>query len=242
MSRNLAQYDIFHSPYYHGINYAGDFEMPVIRGTDKVPERLIRFSDAKPQKRDDPEAWVVPYEFDIRLRPMWRNAYRYLPRMLNHPGMFSWDFSMYRCMPFGLQYWNCFRSRLIGALYERYGGLCIPNVRPSDSRSPKIGRSLGAAAKNYDVRDPRSGRAYRFIEGTSLTNVEVFAGKGTRNKLNPKVARGLSEQAGGRPKDWQHVKGIGTLDYHGHARKAEVHRFEAKGDKVKFKAKERPDR
>ena len=111
--------------------------MPVIRGTDKVPERLVRFSDAKSQRRDNPGAWVVPYEFDTKLRPMWRNAYRYLPRMLNHPGMFSWDFSMYRCMPFGLQYWNCFRSRLIGALYERYGGLCIPNVRPSDSRSLK---------------------------------------------------------------------------------------------------------
>ncbi len=101
-----------------------------------------------------------------------------------------------------------------------------------------IGRSLGAAARNYDVKDPRSGRAYRFIEGTSLTNVEVFAGKGTRNKLNPKVARGLSEQVGGRPKDWQHVKAIGTLDYHGHARKAEVHWFQAKDVKVKFKVKE----
>ena len=74
-----------------------------------------------------------------------------------------------------------------------------------------IGRSLGAAAMNYNVSDPRSGRAYRFIEGTSITDVEVFAGKGTRNKLSPKVSHGLSEQVGGRPRDWQHVKGIGTV-------------------------------
>lgn len=102
-----------------------------------------------------------------------------------------------------------------------------------------IGRSLGAAAMNYDVRDPRTGRAYRFLEGTSITNVEVFAGNGTRNRLSPKVSHGLSEQVGGRPRDWQHVKGIGTLDYHGRARRAEVHWFQAKGvGRVKFKVKE----
>lgn len=103
----------------------------------------------------------------------------------------------------------------------------------------QIGRSLGAKALNYDVKDPRSGRSYRFLEGSTIRNVEVFAGKGVRNKLNPKVAQGLSEQMGGRPRDWKHVKGIGTLDYNGHARTAEVHWFEAAGQpKVKFKVKE----
>lgn len=103
----------------------------------------------------------------------------------------------------------------------------------------RIGKSLSAAALNYDVRDPRSGRSYRFVEGTAIRNVEVFAGKGVRNKLNPKVAKGLSEQVGGKPRDWKHVKGIGVLDYGGVSRKAEVHWFEAAGQpKVKFKVKE----
>lgn len=101
-----------------------------------------------------------------------------------------------------------------------------------------IGRSLGAAALNYDVADPRTGRAYRFLEGTTITDDEVFAGKGTRNKLNPKVSHGLSKKFGGRPRDWQHVKGTGTLDYHGRARRAEIHWFQARGvGKVKFKVK-----
>lgn len=112
-----------------------------------------------------------------------------------------------------------------------------PDTKPESDWH--IGRSLGAAAMNYDVRDPRTGRAYRFLEGTTITNVEVFAGKGTRNRLSPKVSRGLSEQVGGRPRDWQHVKGIGTLDYHGRARRAEVHWFQARGiGRVKFKVKE----
>ena len=102
-----------------------------------------------------------------------------------------------------------------------------------------IGRSLSARALNYDVSDPKTGKIYHFIEGTTITQVEVFAGKGTRNKLSPKVARGLSEQVGGSPRDWKHVKGIGSLDFNGRARKAEVHWFEAAGQpKVKFKVKE----
>lgn len=101
-----------------------------------------------------------------------------------------------------------------------------------------IGKSLGAAALNYDVKDPRSGKSYRFLEGTTVSNVEVFAGKGVRNKLKPEVAYGLSQQIGGRPRDWKHVKGIGTLNVNGQAVDAEVHWFEASGQpKVKFKVK-----
>ncbi|NLQ12270.1 hypothetical protein HGI81_00140 [Olsenella sp. KGMB02461] len=101
-----------------------------------------------------------------------------------------------------------------------------------------IGRSLGAAALNYDVKDPKTGKSYKFLEGTSIRNVEVFAGKGVRNKLKPKVAQGLSQQVGGRPRDWKHVKGIGTPNVNGRPVDAEIHWFEAAGQpKVKFKVK-----
>ncbi|MCC6108672.1 MAG: DUF4417 domain-containing protein [Denitrobacterium sp.] len=133
----LESYDVFHSRYYKGATYSGNFEMPVIEGTDEVPRGVIRFSDSRSRKRDDSEAWVVPYEHDIKIERVWRNAFRYMDGLLEHPGIVSWDFSMYRVMPFALQYWNCFRGRLIGSLYERCGGKCIPNIRPSDPRSYK---------------------------------------------------------------------------------------------------------
>lgn len=134
---NLLKYDVWHSHYYDGVAYAGDFEMPIIQGTDKIPDELVRFSDSKSSKRDNPDAWVVPYEHDIKLECMWHNAFKYEPDLLEHPGIISWDFSMYRCMPFALQYWNCFRGRLLGSLHERLGGKCIPNIRPTDIRSLK---------------------------------------------------------------------------------------------------------
>ena len=101
-----------------------------------------------------------------------------------------------------------------------------------------VGRSLGARAVNYDVKDSKTGKSFRFIEGSTIRNVEVFVGKGTCNKLSKKVAGGLSQQIGGRPKDWKHVKGTGSLDVNGRAVTAEVHWFEASGQpKVKFKVK-----
>lgn len=131
----LSLYDTWYTRYYDGATFVGDFEMPVIQGTDKVPERLVRFSDSKSRKSDDPDAWVVPYEHDTKLECMWNNAFKYEPGLLEHPGIVSWDFSMYRNMPFGLQLWNCLRSRLLGSLHERLGGTCIPNIRPTDARS-----------------------------------------------------------------------------------------------------------
>ncbi|MBE6465800.1 hypothetical protein [Denitrobacterium detoxificans] len=121
------------------------------------------------------------------------------------------------------------------------GRLPLSIVEPSaiPQEDIQIGRSLGCRALNYDVKDPRTGKVYKFLEGSKISNVEVFAGKGTRNKLKPQVAEGLSKQIGGKPRDWKHVKGVGTLEYKGRTRKAEVHWFEASGQpKVKFKVKE----
>ncbi len=102
----------------------------------------------------------------------------------------------------------------------------------------RIGRSLGAAALNYNVKDSHSGASFKFIEGTEIHYVQTFAGHGVRNKLRSKTLAGLVSEYGGRPKNWMHVKGIGTLDFYGRPRKAEVHWFEEKSvGKVKFKVK-----
>lgn len=114
-----------------------------------------------------------------------------------------------------------------GSLLESYPGEAF-----------QIGRSLGAAAMNYDIRDPRSGKYYKFAEGTTIDNVETFAGKGTRSPLRPKVAEGLTRQHGGRKSDWKHSKGTGTIDRGSKWQAAEVHWFENNGVKVGFKIKE----
>ena len=101
-----------------------------------------------------------------------------------------------------------------------------------------IGRSLGAKAKNCSIIDPMSGERFQFTEGTKIRNPKVFAGKGGVKELNDETKEGLTEQLGGNPSDWQHCKGIGTVDYYGEDRDAEVHWFqEPTVGKHKFRIK-----
>ena len=70
------------------------------------------------------------------------------------------------------------------------------------SEDVHVGRSVGAKALSYDVRDPSTGRVYHLAEGSTITNVEVFAGRGVSTKLRPKVVAGLVERYGGRARNW----------------------------------------
>lgn len=102
----------------------------------------------------------------------------------------------------------------------------------------RIGRSIGAKARNYKIVDYSTGEVFTFVEGTIIQNVKVFAGKGVSTPLAEEVKNGLSEQHGGEPEDWQHAKGIGIIDFYGENRKAEVHWFQADGiGRIKFKIK-----
>lgn len=91
----------------------------------------------------------------------------------------------------------------------------------------EIGRSLGAKAKNYDIIDLETGEHFNLVEGTSLTNVEVFAGKGV--KTTYRKADVYAKKYGGKPEDWRHTKGTGIVDYYGEERKAELHWSECAG-------------
>ena len=103
-----------------------------------------------------------------------------------------------------------------------------------------IGKSVGAKAKNYDVFDPQTGRAFQFVEGTHIQDSQVFAGYGSRTPLHEGVAEGLSKQFGGTVEKWQHVKGFGYLDMDGEEVKVEVHWFQNPDiGKCKFKVKKR---
>ncbi len=99
----------------------------------------------------------------------------------------------------------------------------------------EIGRSLGAAA--FRDRVWVEGKGYYYLaEGSSITKVVVFAGKGTKTPL--RVAGGLSQKFGGKTEDWQHTRGEGVVVFEGENRRAELHWFEnADVGRVKMKVK-----
>ena len=87
-----------------------------------------------------------------------------------------------------------------------------------------VGRSLGAKAKNYDIKLP-NGEKVHLTEGTRVTNVQVIAGKG-RNREIDIVPLLLNAYPGTIEYEWQKVKGIGYIDYHGESYKVNLHWYE----------------
>ncbi len=137
MFGDLSKYDVFNTCLLHGAQYAGDLEMPVLQGTDQVPNKLVPFSKAMARSFTDRDCWVCFYEHDIKFVRLWRHPEKYIDRLLEFRGIVSPDFSMYRNMPAVMQYWSCFMGRAIAHRCEADGGVVLPNVRLSDTRSFK---------------------------------------------------------------------------------------------------------
>ena len=98
-----------------------------------------------------------------------------------------------------------------------------------------IGKSLGAAASNHKVWVEGEGY-YKLAEGTKITKVHVFAGKGTKTPV--RVAKHLTKQYGGIEENWQHTRGEGIVNFEGKNRRAELHWFENQDvGKIKMKVK-----
>ena len=111
-------------------------------------------------------------------------------------------------------------------------------IKLPDEVMPK---SVGAKWANYDIRMPNGGTT-RFVEGSKLQNIEVFAGKGTKTPFRQEDL--YIKCFGGKKGEWQKVKGFGMVyDEYGEERKAELHWCQAEGvGRVDFKIKKRGEK
>lgn len=103
-----------------------------------------------------------------------------------------------------------------------------------DKADVHIGRSVGAAAKNYPVRLPDGGYA-KLAEGTSITNIHVIAGYGHKTPI--RVRFKLESNYHVDAEKWQKLTGNGFVSIQGKVRPAELHWYEADGERVEMKVK-----
>ena len=134
MRRNCR--DVFKSFLVKFAEYAGLFEFPVIKTTQRVPNKLIPFSKAL--SSTDYDQWVHFYEDDYLFERLWNNPQKYLEKLSRFNGVILPDFSLYRDMPFVMQLWNIYRSRAIGCWLQNNGVTVIPNIRYGDKRTFRI--------------------------------------------------------------------------------------------------------
>ena len=128
-------YDVFHAFLVENADYDGYYELPVIRTSDHLPDKVITFSKAMSKTWDDFDCWVVFYEHDRDFERLWSKPRQYLDKLKKFKGIISPDFSLYRNMPLIMQMWNTYRSRAIAVWLQNNGVEVIPNVRFGDERT-----------------------------------------------------------------------------------------------------------
>ncbi len=116
-------------------DYVGHMELPSIKTSNLLPEKVIPFSKAMEKAWKDFDCWIVFYEHDEKFERLWNNPKKYLKRLKKFKGVISPDFSLYRNMPLCMQIWNTYRGRALAIWLQNSGIEVIPNIRFGDERT-----------------------------------------------------------------------------------------------------------
>lgn len=125
--------DVFHAFLVKNATYDGAEEIPRVRTSNYLPNKLIAFSKAI--KSDQYDSWIHFYELDQKIESFWNNPQKYLPIIQRFKGVISPDFSLYYDMPLCMQQWNTYRGKALACWLQENGIEVIPNVRWGDERS-----------------------------------------------------------------------------------------------------------
>lgn len=119
----------------HGVKFDGIFEMPKIEGPIRltIPNGFIPFTQRQRAPTDN-EALSF-FEFDTKFADVLKYPERYIEMAKDFSVFVPPDCSVYRDMPLALQITNIYRSRAIGAHYQRHGANVYPLVRWGDERT-----------------------------------------------------------------------------------------------------------
>ena len=108
----------------------GDYYLPQLGSSNKMPTRLTSFGNKKSQGESD--SWIHFYQDDSKFMCLWNNPSNYLATFKRYQGVITPDFSVYRNMPRELQRQSVYKNRAIGHWLTSNGVEVIPNIRWGD--------------------------------------------------------------------------------------------------------------
>ena len=161
-SRRMRK-DVFHAFLVKNASYAGKEEIPCVKTSSLLPEKVIPFS--KILSSHDYDAWIHFYEHDYVFEKLWNNPQKYLPIIRKFKGVISPDFSLYYDMPLVLQKWNTYRGKALAFWLQTNGVEVIPNVRWGDERT--FGLSTLGVEKNKTIAVGTHG-CIKTVEGRQM--------------------------------------------------------------------------
>ena len=110
---NRDTYDVFNAFLLKNADYEGYIELPALKTSEHLPEKVVTFSKAMSASFNNFDCWVVFYEHDRAFARLWNNPNKYLNKLKKFKGIISPDFSVYRNMPLVMQMWNIFKGRAL---------------------------------------------------------------------------------------------------------------------------------
>lgn len=122
---------------FNELEFVGKYSMPKISATTNVNIlNLITFNYAKTCQM--PEYYhLCFYIDDYQFERLWNEPQKYIDLLKSFKGLIGADFSMYRDFPVMLNIYNCWRSKVLMAYWQKLGIEVIPNVTWSDEASYK---------------------------------------------------------------------------------------------------------
>lgn len=79
--KNFKTYDVFKSFLVEDAEYDGYIEIPKIKTSDLIPEKVVTFSKEMKKSFKDFDCWVMFYEHDKEFERLWHNPRQYLPKL-----------------------------------------------------------------------------------------------------------------------------------------------------------------
>ena len=112
----------------------GDFDLPMLEGCfAETPRRMLPFNMAK--GHPDAEAIIHFFIDDYQFERVWRSPQRYAMMLKPFHSVCTPDFSLYVDMPMAMKIWNVYRSRTIGAYWQKQGLNVVPTLQWAEPRT-----------------------------------------------------------------------------------------------------------
>lgn len=121
----------FKVEFIENAEFIGKYQLPKLKATKYIPEKVISFNLAKTEKQPQ-NKWVHFFIDDYQFERIWNFPQKYLSLFKRFNGIITPDFSMYSYLPKAQQIWNCYRNRAYAHWLQINDIRIIPTVEWSD--------------------------------------------------------------------------------------------------------------
>lgn len=185
-NENERTFEKYNLDLYDESEAEGEYQMPIIRGIDFIPNDLVGFNYALSSKNKD--VGIHCFLDDYQFERLWNNPFDYIDNLLEYQCFLSPDFSLYLDMPVAMKIWNVYRSRLIGQVYQQHGVTVIPTVSWAEKETFKfcfdgLPKNATLAVSTIGVKTNKTAMQIwkdgmdAMIEKLTPKNILVYGGK-----------------------------------------------------------------